>query len=200
MNIEKIKFSEKASERIYEDYLKRISQVTKGLPKKDQQETLMEFNSHIYEGLQQNGNTNEIDRLLDVLEKLGRPEEVLKPLIADKKMEQATRTFNPIHMIKALALNITNGISYIIFFVLYLLLFGFVFLIYSKITNPLETGLFFNGKKFQVLGRMNSSHIESTQIHEVLGNWFIPAMLGAIVIFYILITLLIRIKRKINNK
>lgn len=199
MNIEKIKFNETTSQRIYQDYLKRIAQVTKGLPKKDQQDVLMEFNSHIYEGLQHNGNTNEIDRLLDVLEKLGSPEEVLKPLVADKKMEQATRTFNPLHMIKALALNVTNGISYVIFFVLYLMLFGFVFLIYSKITNSVETGLFFDGNHFQVLGRISAASLEGTQTHEVLGNWFIPVMLIAIVIFYIFITLLIRIKRKINN-
>lgn len=200
MSIEKIKFKEKASLRIYEDYLKRISRVTKGLPKKDQKEVLMEFNSHIYEGLQQNDNTNEIDRLLDVLEKLGSPEEVLKPLIADKKMEQATRTFNPLHMIRALVLNVTNGISYLIFFVLYLMLFGFVFLIYAKLTNPAETGLFFNGNNLQALGRISPAYIEGTQIHEVLGNWFIPVMLMAIVLFYVLITLLIKVKRRINNK
>ncbi len=200
MNIEKIKFNEKPSQRIYQDYLKRIDRVTKGLPKKDQKEVLMEFNSHIYEGLQQNINTNEIDRLLDILEKLGSPEEVLKPLIADKKMEQATRTFNPLHMVKALALNVTNGISYVIFFVLYLMLFGFVFLIYSKLTNPVETGLFFDGNHFQALGRINPGYIKGTQIHEVLGQWFIPVMLLSLIVFYLLITLLLRLKRIINKK
>lgn len=199
MSIEKIQFEEKASERIYRDYLKRIEKTTKSLDKEDRQEVLMEFNSHIYEGLQQNKNSGEINRLLDILEKLGSPEEVLKPLIANKKMEQATRSFNPLHMLRALALNITNGVSYVIFFILYLSLFGFVFLIYSKITNPIETGLFFKGSYFQALGRISPEYLEGTQTHEILGNWFIPAMLLAIVISYVIITLLIRFKRIINK-
>jgi uncharacterized membrane protein len=97
------------------------------LPPKDQQEVLLELNSHIYEGLKHKTQQSEIDRLLDILEKLGEPEEVLKPLVADKKIEQATSTFNPIHLAKALFLNISNGVSYVFLILLYLSLFGFVF-------------------------------------------------------------------------
>lgn len=199
MNLEKIKFKDSGAQRIYSDYLKRIERVVIPLPKSDRQEVLMEFNSHIYESLQQNKNESEIDRLLDVLEKLGPPEETLKPLVADKKMEQATRTFNPLHMVKALALNLGNGISYVIFFLLYLMLFGFVFMILPEIFDSSSTGLFLNGNDFQALGKINSEYLKGTATREVLGSWFIPAMLVAIVIFYILITFLLKIKRKINR-
>ena len=199
MKFEKINFKEKSSRRIYEDYVKRINLTTKSLSKEGQNEILMELNSHIYEGLQQNKNQNEIDRLLDVLEKLGAPEETLRLLIADKKMEQATRTFNPLHMFRALALNLGNGISYVIFFILYLMLFGFVFLIFSEIFDPQSTGLFFEGNNFQALGKISPDYLKGSGTREILGSWFIPAMLFAIVIFYLIITFLLKIKRKINR-
>jgi hypothetical protein len=197
MKITALKFEQSASERVYADYMHRIKKVTNILPKEDQQDVLMEFNSHIYEGLQVEMEKNEIDHLLDILDKLGAPEEVLKPLVADKKLEQATKTFNPIHVFKALILNLTNGISYAIFFILYLFLFGFVFLIYAKITNPEQVGLFFRGNDFLILGQ-TSLNMPENGVTELLGNWFIPMMILATVISYLIITLLLKLKRRFN--
>lgn len=198
MKIESIKFNQEASKRVYEDYMKRVKKATHSLSKENQDDIYMEFNSHIFEALQQKDRAHEIDTLLDILEKLGPPEEVLKPLVADKKLEQATTTFNPIHIFKALALNFTNGISYIIFFVLYLLLFGFVFLIFAKIINPSEVGLFYKDTRFMVLGLTHGAN--ESGLTEVLGNWFIPVMLFSIVLFYVLITIVLKFKKRINKK
>jgi hypothetical protein len=198
MKITALKFEQSASERVYADYMHRIKKITNILSKEDQQDILMEFNSHIYEGLQVDMKTNEIDHLLDILDKLGAPEEVLKPLVADKKLEQATKTFNPIHVFKALILNLTNGISYILFFILYLFLFAFVYLIYAKITNPEQVGLFFKGEDFLVLGQ-TTLNLQENGITELLGNWFIPVMLVAAVCSYVVITLLLKLKRAFNR-
>lgn len=198
MKIENIKFSQEASKRVYNDYMKRVKKATSLLSKQNQDDIYMEFNSHIFEAIQQKNGINEIDLLLDVLEKLGIPEEVLKPLVADKKLEQATKTFNPIHVFKALVLNFTNGITYIIFFFLYLLLFGFVFLIFAKIANPSEVGLFYKDSSFMILGLSNNTN--QVGIKEFLGNWFILVMLVSTVAFYFLITLLLKFKKTINQK
>lgn len=195
MKIENIKFSQEASRRVYSDYMNRVTKATNSLSRKDQDDVYMEFNSHIFEAIQHKGQTNEIDALLDVLQRLGIPEEVLKPLVADKKLEQATRTFNPIHVFKALVLNLTNGVSYIILFILFLQLLGFVFLIFAKIIHPSEVGMFFEDGSFMVLGMSNQEGAT-----EVLGNWFIPAMLLCIVVFYLLLTLLLKLKKIINRK
>ena len=200
MKLTEIPFKRNASKRIYDDYLKRVKKTIKPLYPEDQKEILLEINSHIYEGLQHKKNENEVDALLDILDKLGPPGEVLKPLVADKKMEQATRTFNPLHIFKALILNISNGISYIIFFILYLLLFGFVFLIYAKIDDPEGVGLFLKNGKFQALGKLNPAYLEGSAYTEVLGNWFIPVMVLSIIASYLLITFLLKFKRKINKK
>ena len=202
MRIEDIKFEQKASQRIYNDYMKRIKKATSSLSKIDQDDVYMEFNSHIYEAIHHKNETNEIDSLLDIIEKLGLPEEVLKPLVADKKLQQATKTFNPVHVFKALMLNLTNGVSYIFFFILYLFLFGFVFLIFAKIFNPSLVGLYMKKDSFSVfvLGIMNPEHQITNKTYEVLGNWFIPVMLLSIVLFYFLITLLLKLKKSINQK
>ncbi len=198
MKIENIKFSEEASKRVYNDYMKRLKKVTHSLSKQDQDDIYMEFNSHIFESIQHKNDASEIDSLLDILEKLGMPEEVLKPLIADKKLQEATKTFNPIHVFKALVLNFTNGITFIIFFFLYSLLFGFVFLIIAKIIDPAEVGLFYKGNSFMVLGLAKNN--DAASVNELLGNWFIPMMIASAVIFYLLITLLLKFKKSISQK
>lgn len=199
MKIENIKFSQEASKRIYNDYMARIKKATNSLSLQNQNDIYMEFNSHIFEAIHHQKQGNEIDSLLDILEKLGTPEEVLKPLVADKKLEEATKSFNPLHIFKALILNFTNGISYIIFFILYLLLFGFVFLIFAKIANPADVGLFYkDDASFCVLGMTNQKPADG--VHEILGHYFIPAMLLAIVVFYTIITLLLKLKKTINKK
>jgi hypothetical protein len=200
MKIKEIQFKEDASRRIYLSYMKRIERMIRPLSKTDQTEVLLEFNSHIFEGLAHKHQKNEIVKLVDILEKLGNPEEVLKPLIADKKLEEATRTFNPIHLFKALALNISNGVSYFIFGILYLSLFGFVFLIYAKFNNPGGVGLYKKNNSFMALGKLNEGYLQNPNISEVLDSWFIPVMLLSIILSYLLITLLLKLKRSINKK
>jgi hypothetical protein len=80
--------------------MKRVIKSTNSLSTENQNDIYMEINSHIYESLQNKKNENEIELTLDIIERLGIPEEVLKPLVADKKLEQATKTFNPIHILK----------------------------------------------------------------------------------------------------
>jgi uncharacterized membrane protein len=190
--MKQINFKQSASQRIYDDYMKRITKAVATLPSADRQDILMEFNSHIYEGFQSSSKESEVDNLLDVLQKLGVPEEILLSLVADRKIEQATKTFNPIHVFKALVLNISNGISYIIFAVLYLALGIGVFLILAKLVNPSEVGLFI-GHNNWVFG------VSAYPEDEVLGNWFIPFILLAIVALYVLITLLLKLKRMLKK-
>jgi uncharacterized membrane protein len=197
MNISKIQFQEKASQRVYWNYMNRIEKALKILPKQEQKDVLMEFNSHIFEGMKRNSSKNEMDCLLDIIEKLGDPDEVLKPMIAEKKLVQATKTFNPIHVFKALTLNITNGLSYIVFSILYLLLFSFIALIIMKIIYPENVGMFIENGKLRTLG-MSFPRPENTK--EVLGNMFIPFVILGTIISYLFITLLMKLKQFINKK
>ena len=191
-----IQFKNKTAQKIYDDYISRIKRTTATLNKNDKQEILMELNSHIYESMAKSSDDNEIENLVDTLNKLGSPEEILKPLIAQKKLDQATKSFNPTHILKALVLNISNGIAYIFFAILYLALFGFVFLIVAKISNPENVGLFFKNGDFRLLGTRQPSDLDRLGLTEVLGNWFIPIMISCTIVLYILITLLLRLMSK----
>lgn len=188
-----INFEDKNAQKIYSDYIKRVKRVTAALDADDQLDVLMEVNSHIYESVERKKSEGELEALLDSMDSFGAPEEVLKPLVAEKKLSQATRTLNPIHVFRALVLNIGNGFAYLVFSLLYLLLFGFFFLIGAKLFNPDKVGLFYEGDQFRVLG-MTSAY-QDPSVHEVLGMWFIPVMLISCAVLYICITLLLRLKR-----
>ncbi len=196
MEFKEIQFTDSNAQRVYHNYIVNIKNVTKPLSKTDSQEVLMEFNSHIYESIQSNNSKSELDSLLNAIDKLGAPEEVLKPLIADKMLDKATKSFNPLHIFRALALNITNGVSYVIFAVLYLFLGSFIFLIFAKIFKGDQVGMFFKDGSFQLLGLTPNTN----GYQEVLGNWFIPVVLISTVALYFIITLLLKLKRLINKK
>lgn len=195
MKFKRIDFEDKNAQRVYDNYIKSLRNVLNPILDEDRQEVLMEFNSHIYEYIQNNKSKSELNELLNAIDKLGSPEEVLKPLIADKLLEKATKSFNPIHIFKALSLNIANGVSYIIFFLLYLFLGTFVFLIFAKLFNS-NTGMFFKEGEFKALGLID----ETSGYQEVLGYWFIPVMILATVFFYFIITLVLKIKNSLTKK
>jgi len=188
-----IEFNDKSAQKIYDSYFRRIRRTISVLAKSDQEDVLMEFNSHIYEGLQNEGEGEEVGKLLKITQGLGDPEEVLKPLVAEKKLEQATRTFNPMHIFQAIFLNIKNGIIYSIFAILYICLFGFGILMYLKFMNPDNTGLFLKNGEFVVLGTLETS---DPAITEVLGNWFAPIMFFSALVLYIIITIILKLTRK----
>ncbi|HAA16336.1 MAG TPA: hypothetical protein DCE41_33385 [Cytophagales bacterium] len=198
--MKKLDFTHSRAQRLYDDYLKRISRMARQLPEADQQELLMEFNSHIYEGIQAHPEAGELETLVDVLDHLGAPEEVLKPLVADKKLAQATRTFHPVHIAKALALNLSNGLIYFVFSLLYLFLFAGVFMIGAKLFNPEEVGMYTSNGSFVLLGKVSSETLAQTGYEEILGPAFIPVILGAMVLFYIIITLLLKLKQRLKRR
>jgi len=199
MEFKKIQLKNTDAQKIYENYLKQIQSATKKLNKEDQRDVLMELNSHIFESMSKtNDQSNETKNLIDTIDKIGIPNEVLKPLIAEKKLNQATKTFNPIHIFQALILNFSYGIIYFIFFILYLFLFSFVVLIFGKIFYPDNIGFYYKkGEIFQYGGFIKNGTLQN---YEVLGNWFIPVTIILGIIFYLLITFLLKLKKTMSKK
>lgn len=188
----KITFKLKAAQRVYDDYLLRVEKNISILSEIDRNELVMEINSHIYEGMSASKDESEINVLLDIIGKLGAPEEFLKPLVARKKLDQAVRSYNPKYVYQAISLNIKNGIIYTFFGILYLFLFSFAIIIFTKIFFPPHTGLFYENGTFHGIGFIK----ETTGLTEVLGYWIIPLSILLSLLFYFGITLLLRITRK----
>lgn len=198
MEFKKIQFRSTDAQKIYENYLKQIQSATKKLSKEDQTDILMELNSHIFESISKiNSEENEVKTLLELLDKIGIPSEILKPLIAERKLNQATKTFNPIHIFQALILNFSYGIIYFIFFILYLFLFSFVVLIFAKMFYPDNIGFYYKrGEIFQYGGFLQDKNIQQ---YEILGIWFIPVTILLGVLFYFLISLLLKLKKSLRK-
>jgi uncharacterized membrane protein len=190
--MKRITFKLNASQRIYNDYMDRVERCTTVLSKDDRIEMIMEINSHIYEGISRCNNENEVDVLLDITNKLGVPEEFLKPMVAKKKLTRAVNSFNPIDVFQAIYLNLKNGIIYSIFGILYLFLFSFAIIIIAKIIFPENTGLFYNKGSFSGFGFIS----ETNGLNETLGYWIIPLSGLTALFLYFVITLLLRITRK----
>lgn len=199
MEFKKIQFKSTESQRVYENYLKQIQSATKELDKENQNDILMELNSHIYESMSKIGDeSNEVENIVNTLDKIGNPKEVLKPLIAEKKLSQATKTFNPVHVFRALILNFSYGAIYFFFFILYLFIFSFVLLIIGKVIYPDYVGLFYKEGEFLHYGGVFK--YGEFQQYEILGGWFIPVTILIGIIFYFLLTLLLRLKNSLGKK
>ena len=196
MEFKEIQFIDSNAQRVYSNYIQSIKNATKQLYAEDSLEILMEFNSHLYESVQNKNSKSEIDILLNAIDKLGTPEEVLKPLVADKMLDRATRSFKPTDIFKALFLNIGNGISYIIFGLLYFFIGIFTLSIFLKIFLGYRAGLFYSDD-ISFIGYTDDNNI---LINEVLGNWFIPVMLLLNIALYFIITVALKLKRSINIK
>jgi uncharacterized membrane protein len=190
--MKRITFKNATAQKIYDDYFKRANRCISMLSANDQLDMLMELNSHIYEATHEVTAENEIDVLVDTLQKLGDPEEILKPAVAYHKAQQAGRTFNPKHIIQALSLNIFNGVAYVIIAIVYLLILASGSLIVLKLIYPSHTGLFAGS------GRFFFGYSTQTQAgtNELLGSWFIITMVGLMLLFYFLNTLLFRLLKK----
>lgn len=197
MEFKELQFIDSDTQRVYKNYIQSIKNATKELLIEDSQEILMEFNSHIYESMQLKNSKSEINNLLKAIDKLGTPEEVLKPLIADRILNKATRSFKPNDIFYALYLNIGNGISYLIFGALYVLVGTFTLSIFLKIFYPAYTGLFIGNGTF-FIGAADEATIYG--LNEVLGNWFIPLMLLLNIVLYFIITIALSFKKNINIK
>ena len=187
-----LSFKSESAQKIYLNYLKRVRKMTAILSEDDSKELLMEINSHIFEGIQRNQGNDEVETLLNLLDNLGEPEDFLKPMVAERKLQEATRTYNPRHIFQALKLNLQSGAKYSVFAILYLFLFAFIFLPFAKIIFPKHTGLFYRNDEFLGFGFIK----DIIGADELLGFWFIPICIITGLLLYVLITLLLRLTNK----
>jgi hypothetical protein len=203
-----LSFKNNSAQRIYNDYIKRCKNATKILSATDQEDCLLEINSYIYEFLSANNAGDEMESLLNVLDRLGAPEEIFKEIVATKKLGEATRTFNPKHLVQALILNISNGVIYSILFILFLFEICFPILIVLKLIYPSRTGLFVGNKgnflygyhHDTISGGIGSVNYNMDNRAEQLGNWFIPVTIIIALLVYISIILLLKAIKKIKKK
>ncbi len=69
MNFQRINFHHPSTQKVYDNYINQIEKIVETLPAAEQLDILMEMNSHIYEGMQNSSPANELDDLLQNINK-----------------------------------------------------------------------------------------------------------------------------------
>jgi hypothetical protein len=189
-----LQLSDKNAKRVYAQFLALIRSKSAVLKKADRDELKAELISHIYESMgPSDGDENELNSLLNAIEKLGNIDYVVNPIIADKMVEYARNSVNPEALMKAYVNNsgslfrkLIIGITFSLFFILV----SFVAIIsVVKIFDP-KAGVYV-GPKIFVLGKVG----DSAQAKEILGYWIIPvAIILAFILYWLFLRLLHLIK------
>ena len=86
-------------EKIDNDYLKRLKLHLKGFPEKDKEELVKEVYSHIYESFVSDPTEDEIDRILNVLNKLGEPTEVVSSRMSTAMVSMGKKRKLPLYIL-----------------------------------------------------------------------------------------------------
>lgn len=180
--------------RIRDQYMKRVDRALRSLPKKIREETALEIQSHLWDSMQDSTAQVEADRILDAIDRLGEPDDFIKPMVAGRLLEDASHSLNPKSVVMGLMYNAVAGVKKaglsIVLGLGYLILCIFSLMSILKVILPHQVGLFFDPEGgapfFGVLGDPGN-HVE------VLGFWIIP--LGIVISFllYFGLTRLLRI-------
>ncbi|WP_134090949.1 hypothetical protein [Olivibacter sp. XZL3] len=190
--MQKISFTERNAQQVYEQFLSNVSNVIKDLPDKDRNEIVMEINSHIYEGMESMDNGSEIDRILSITSQLGDPHEFLKPIVTERQLDDALKKFKLGKILSIIYKKAKTSVNYAMFFILYLFSLCTFSLIFFKLFFPANTGLFYSGQRIKAFGF--ALNISGTT--EVLGGWFYLVVIAIVSVFYGIITLLLRATRR----
>ena len=74
-------------EKIVNNYMKRLKDKLKGLPESDQADLVKEIQSHIYESFVNDPTEDEVERIFNVLDRLGEPAEVISARMPDTMVQ-----------------------------------------------------------------------------------------------------------------
>ncbi len=190
-----IEISDEAN-KILENYLAELKLNLKNLPVSEMQETINEIHSDILSVLLEQkaeNPTNEIQFLLLILDKLGKPFEVADEILS-KKLTSFQQQYPRRHLIfaskaslGALIVSVTSLLSLILYF------FGFLNLAMALLKPfiPERIGLFIANQSFHSYGILLKSSLVGTgtirtlATSELFGYWIIPIgiILGGVLIF-----------------
>ncbi|MDR1517753.1 MAG: hypothetical protein LBS52_06640 [Dysgonamonadaceae bacterium] len=195
-------FNSAEAYRIYANYIEQVNDTISMLPKDDVFDITNEIDSHIYESFICNkAIASEKERITTVIRNLGEPQSYLKPVIAERQLKQAINKYNIWGILKGFWGILLTGGQYITAVIMYLFLLSGGFLVIAKIFYPHKTGLFIEHGDFVGLGFLSQINAEAV---ELLGYWLIPVSIVSCVIFYLLMTFIlkriVRIKTKLNLK
>ncbi len=195
INTEKL-FSDKLAQKIWIQYFRRVKRFSKSINFKLQEELKLEIQGHLYESFNRETGESEAETLLNAIDKIGDPEEYIKPMVAERLLIDASQTFNPKMIAQGLYYHIwgsvKNFLSSLIFFFGYSIVLTLGLLTILKIILPQYVGIFLYNNGGHSIG-FDANSVNAT---EVLGYWFIPIGIFLTVILYMGLTRLLKVLKK----
>jgi len=190
MNLENI-FEDSNSIKIWKNYFKRVDKIIAVLDKNSQNETKMELHDHLYNSYLEQEGKEEVGKLLTAIERLGEPDDFLKPIVSEKLLREGSKTLSPKTLFKGLLYNVSGSIKNLfttLFFSFgYLVTFIFGLMSFLKFVIPEKVGLFIWPD-----GSWNFGIVKSTKgAEELFGFWIVPiGLLVAFFLYYLLTQIL----------
>ena len=169
-------FKEKTTIRLWNQYLDRAQETLRKMDLEQRNDIILEIKSHLIDSFNQDQATQETDRLLNAQKRLGDPGLFLKPMMADRLLDQGAKSLNPNNIIKGLYYSLFGGIKNMLialgFFVGYFFAFLFAVIALLKPFFPENVGLILENSGEWALG------VTFDPMVDLIGFWTIPLSLS----------------------
>ena len=172
-----------------ETYLNRLESALGGLSREYKNDILREIRAHIMDSAEHSADPpGAVDRVLRLL---GTPKELAARYNAECQLERASRSFSPWVLVSSCwqwaRLGIKGTLAFLMAVIGYSLALGFTVAVFVKPFLPSRVGMWIGPGGFN-LGV--PAHPE--QMHELLGNYFVPVIAAAAFLTAIATTQLLR--------
>ena len=159
-----------------ENYLNQLESALRGVPPEYREDILREIRAHIIDSAVHSADhAGAIDRVLRLL---GTPEELATRYHAECQLQRASRSFSPWLILRTCwqwaKLGIKGTLAFFIAVLGYSLALGFTVAVFLKPFMPSKIGWWSGPEGF---GIIFPDHPE--QMHEWLGNYFVPVIAAA---------------------
>src|SRR5580658_10084205 len=92
--------------KIANDYLERVKSQLRQVPAREQDEFLLEIQSHLYEAYSQTAGSDDVARILTVLRNLGEPAEVVADRLPKAMVRSGTKRNLPLYVLPGILIGI----------------------------------------------------------------------------------------------
>lgn len=200
MNTRAALFTQPEAQAIWDRFFGRVKVICRPLPDDHQRELILEFQDHLYESFRAQPGETEVEKLAIAIEKMGDPDEFVRPLVADHQLAAAGRTLNPRSVFWGLLYNTSRGAKAVatsfLYGMGYLLSLGFLLVAIGKPFGPDRIGFFAHSGGGYSMGILDQQPAGSI---ELLGYWIIPVCIVLSVAIYWTLTRLISRGRSRSN-
>ena len=124
-------------DKIVENYLNKFKQRLKSFPEQDRDELVKEIHSHIYESYTNDPTESEVERIFNVLDKLGEPDDVIASRMPDAMVSMGKKKKRPLYILAGIFIALfglplgLGGVAVLFGFVITLLALIFSYYVFA---------------------------------------------------------------------